>query len=147
MNNPQSIIEKLWNSHHILTDEGESLMYVDVALAQENTLHAFTELEKTGRKVLNVSPGFAEGVFEMGGPAGDALLEEVISYCVDPQQAYFHTWQADDMVLWDNWRVLHCAAGVNPDDTRLLERTTIEGDYGRGRNLDGSLDELLRFDA
>ena len=49
---PQSIIEKLWNSHHILTDEGESLMYVDVALAQENTLHAFTELEKTGRKVL-----------------------------------------------------------------------------------------------
>jgi 3-isopropylmalate/(R)-2-methylmalate dehydratase large subunit len=27
-------------------------MYVDVALAQENTLHAFTELEKTGRKVI-----------------------------------------------------------------------------------------------
>ena len=41
-NTPQSIFEKLWNSHHILTDEGESLMYVDVALAQENTLHAFT---------------------------------------------------------------------------------------------------------
>ena len=102
---------------------------------------------ETGRKVLNVSPGFAEGVFEMGGPAGDALLEEVISYCVDPQQAYFHTWQADDMVLWDNWRVLHCAAGVDPDDTRLMERTTIQGDYGRGRNLDGNLDELVRFDA
>ena len=58
-NTPQSIIEKLWNSHHILTDEGESLMYVDVALAQENTLHAFTALEKAGRKVLKPQQIFA----------------------------------------------------------------------------------------
>jgi 3-isopropylmalate/(R)-2-methylmalate dehydratase large subunit len=56
---PQSIIEKLWNSHHILTDESESLMYVDVALAQENTLHAFTALEKAGRKVLKPQQIFA----------------------------------------------------------------------------------------
>ncbi len=56
---PQSIIEKLWNTHHILTDEGESLMYVDVALAQENTLHAFTALEKAGRKVLRPQQIFA----------------------------------------------------------------------------------------
>ncbi len=58
-NAPQSIIEKLWNSHHILTDEGESLMYVDVALAQENTLHAFTALEKAGRKVRKPHQIFA----------------------------------------------------------------------------------------
>jgi len=56
---PQSIFEKLWNSHHILTDEGESLMYVDVALAQENTLHAFTALEKSGRPVLRPQQIFA----------------------------------------------------------------------------------------
>ncbi|MGA0115878.1 MAG: 3-isopropylmalate dehydratase large subunit [Burkholderiales bacterium] len=48
---PQTIIEKLWDSHHVLTDEGESLMYVDVALAQENTLHGFVSLEKSGRAV------------------------------------------------------------------------------------------------
>ena len=58
-NTPQSIIGKLWDSHHILTDEGESLMYVDVALAQENTLHAFTALEKAGRKVRRPSQIFA----------------------------------------------------------------------------------------
>lgn len=101
---------------------------------------------ETGRKVLNVSPGFAEGIYEMGGPVGDALLEEVASYCVDPKQTYFHAWQEGDMVLWDNWRTLHCAAGTDPDDTRLMERTTIHGDYGRGRNLDGAND-LARFDA
>src|SRR5690554_1451144 len=56
---PQSIIEKLWDSHHILSDEGESLMYVDVALAQENTLHGFIALEKSGRKVLHPEQIFA----------------------------------------------------------------------------------------
>ena len=58
-NTPQSLFEKLWASHEILTDEGESLMYVDVALAQENTLHAFTALEKTGRQVLRPQQIFA----------------------------------------------------------------------------------------
>ncbi|WP_052223484.1 TauD/TfdA dioxygenase family protein [Novosphingobium malaysiense] len=105
----------------------------------------FTQAE-TGRKVLNVSPGFAEGVYEMGGPEGDALLQEVVSYCVDPDRTYFHDWEEDDMVLWDNWRTLHCAAGVEPDDTRLMERTTIHGDYALGQDLDGN-DKLPRFDA
>ena len=106
----------------------------------------FTQPE-TGRKVLNVSPGFADGIYEMGGPAGDALLQEVIRYCVDPAETYFHAWQTDDMVLWDNWRALHCAAGIDPDDSRLMERTTISGDYALGRDLDGNADGLLRFDA
>jgi taurine dioxygenase len=106
----------------------------------------FTQPE-TGRKVLNVSPGFADGIYEMGGPAGDALLEEVIRYCVDDSQTYFHVWQEDDMVLWDNWRALHCAAGVHPGDTRHMERTTIHGDYALGRDLGGPQEDLLRFDA
>ena len=106
----------------------------------------YTQAE-TGRKVLNVSPGFADGIYEMGGPAGDALLAEVISYCVDPKQTYFHAWLPDDMVLWDNWRTLHCAAGIAPDDTRLMERTTIHGDYAKGRDLDGNRDSLPRFDV
>ena len=48
----QTLFEKIWNAHHVLSDEGESLMYVDVALAQENTSHAFVALEKTRRTVL-----------------------------------------------------------------------------------------------
>ena len=97
----------------------------------------FSQAE-TGRKVLNVSPGFAEGIYEMGGPDGDALLHEVIAHCTDPATAYFHDWQDGDMVLWDNWRVLHCATGVPPGETRVMQRTTIAGDYALGRKLDGA---------
>jgi taurine dioxygenase len=91
--------------------------------------------QETGRKVLNVSPGFAIGIYEDGGPDGDALLREVIGYCTDPELSYFHQWQDGDMMLWDNWRVLHCATGVPPEETRLMERTTIKGDYALGRAL------------
>jgi taurine dioxygenase len=97
----------------------------------------FTQAE-TGRKVLNVSPGFAEGILEIGGPDGDALLREVIAHCTDPATAYFHDWREGDMVLWDNWRVLHSATGVPPDQTRVMQRTTIRGDYALGRKLDGA---------
>ena len=88
---------------------------------------------ETGRKVLNVSPWFAEGIEGMETPEGDALLRQVIAFATDTRLAYFHRWQPDDMVLWDNWRMMHCALGVPENEPRHLQRTTIAGDYGRGR--------------
>lgn len=92
----------------------------------------FTQKE-TGRKVLNISPGFASGIYEMGGPKGEALLEELINHCLKPEFTYMHQWNYGEMVLWDNWRVLHCATGVPADQTRVMHRTTIFGDYGLGQ--------------
>jgi taurine dioxygenase len=92
----------------------------------------YTQRE-TGRKVLNLSPWFAVGIHGMENEEGSALLERVASYCVDSRRAYFHSWRIDDMVLWDNWRVLHCATGAPADQERWMERTTIAGDYGLGR--------------
>ena len=46
---------------------------------------------------------------------------------------YFHTWNATDMVIWDNWRVLHSVSGSPPESGRCMHRTTIAGDYGLGR--------------
>lgn len=87
----------------------------------------------TGRKVLNFSPWFALGVDGMAQDEGDALLHEVNRYCLDERGAYHHQWSMDDMVLWDNWRMMHCATGVPRDQSRHMQRTTIAGDYGLGR--------------
>jgi taurine dioxygenase len=94
----------------------------------------YTQAE-TGRKVLNVSPAFALGIYEDGTAAGDRLLREVVSICTDTALSYLHVWAMDDMVLWDNWRTLHSAKGVPIDQTRVMERTTIRGDYALGRRL------------
>jgi 3-isopropylmalate/(R)-2-methylmalate dehydratase large subunit len=48
----RTLFRKLWDNHHVVTDEGESLLYIDRALAQENTYHAFVALEAQGRQVM-----------------------------------------------------------------------------------------------
>jgi len=48
----RTLFRKLWDLHHVVTDEGESLLYIDRALAQENTYHAFVALEAQRRSVL-----------------------------------------------------------------------------------------------
>ena len=92
----------------------------------------FTHKE-LGRKAFNVSPSMAIGIKGMENAEGDALLRRIIGCGVDERRAYYHTWRTDDMVLWDNWRVLHSATGGPADEERWLERTTIAGDYGCGR--------------
>jgi taurine dioxygenase len=92
----------------------------------------FTQVE-TGRKVLNVSPWFAIAIEGMENAEGDALLAEVIDFCEDEARAYHHQWRPDDMLLWDNWRMLHNAEGVPKDDSRRVERITLKGDYNLGR--------------
>jgi taurine dioxygenase len=104
------------------------------ASVQVRAIHplVYTQAE-TARKVLHVSPWFADGIEHMENPEGDALLAEVIDHVLRPDLMYFHQWQDGDMVLWDNWRMLHCATGVPPGETRKMGRTTIVGDYGLGR--------------
>jgi taurine dioxygenase len=91
------------------------------------------EQPETGRKVLNVSPWFAIGIYGMRSAEGDALLEEVAQHLTREDNAYYHHWRSDDMVLWDNWRMLHSAVGAPPEEERHLRRTTIGGDYALGK--------------
>jgi taurine dioxygenase len=92
---------------------------------------------ETGRRVLNLSPGFAERIHGMEQTESDELLTFLIDHITNPALAYFHMWKSqDEMVLWDNWRLLHQAAGVPATVHRVMYRTTIAGDYGLGRKLD-----------
>ncbi|MEJ0045241.1 MAG: TauD/TfdA family dioxygenase [Rhodospirillales bacterium] len=64
----------------------------------------------------------ARYVLGMGRDESDALLEEIAEHLVDPRYAYFHAWGRDDMIVWDNWRVIHSANGV-PSGMRPLRPT------------------------
>lgn len=105
--------------------------------------------QETGRKVLKLSPMHSQYILGMDREESDALLHRLADHLVDPRFAYYHKWQKGDMVVWDNWRVLHSARGTPLDQTRVAVRTTIVGDYGYGRYLDTELDRelvLSRFD-
>jgi taurine dioxygenase len=95
---------------------------------------------ETGRKVLKLSPMHARYVLGMDPAESDALLNELGRHISDERYAYFHKWGKDDMVVWDNWRVIHGARGVPLHCKRVAQRTTIVGDYKVGRYLDPKLD-------
>lgn len=84
---------------------------------------------ESGKTILNVSPMFAVRVEGLEAAESDELLRAVTSHIFREQFAYFHEWTAQDMVLWDNWRMLHRATGVDPSVPRIMQRTTIAGDY------------------
>ncbi|MBV1916645.1 MAG: TauD/TfdA family dioxygenase [Sphingomonadaceae bacterium] len=88
----------------------------------------------TERKLLNYSPLWAQHVVGMDRDESDALLQELSAFLWNIP-AYYHEWEPDDMVLWDNWRMLHRVMPAPFDEVRVVERTTISGDYGFGRIL------------
>jgi len=96
--------------------------------------------QETGRKVLKLSPMHARYVLGLNAAESDALLTELAEHLVDPRYAYFHAWGKDDMIVWDNWRVIHSANGVPLECSRTAQRTTIMGDYKVGRYLDPTRD-------
>lgn len=92
----------------------------------------------SGRLVLEIVEQFLDRVIEpeaVGMSANDAdeLLHELVAHTRKPEFHYWHTWEAGDMVLWDNWRAMHCTSGTPPGVKRLINRTTIEGDVQLGR--------------
>ena len=95
-------------------------------------LHPAVWTRKSGEKVLHVSPWMAQGIEGMENAEGDALLEAVCQEINAKARAYHHQWRLSDMLIWDNWRMLHSVTGVTPGVSRRMQRTTIKGDYGLG---------------
>jgi taurine dioxygenase len=98
-------------------------------------IHPAVWTRRSGEKVLHVSPWMAKGIEGLDDAAADRLLTEVCDEIVAAARglAYFHRWNPADMVIWDNWRVLHSVSGSAPESGRCMHRTTIAGDYGLGR--------------
>jgi taurine dioxygenase len=91
-----------------------------------------------GRKVVHISPWMALGVDGREDPQGEALLEEIVAAMLANATPYFHDWRLDDMIAWDNWRMLHAVRGHEPGSPRRMQRTTILGDYGLGSFENGA---------
>jgi alpha-ketoglutarate-dependent taurine dioxygenase len=128
---PGLVLERMSRGTQVLMDRIDRLPPVAHPLVYTQT--------ETGRPVLNFSPWFALGIEGLEQEEADHILHRVAAVMIDERQAYVHQWQPGDMVLWDNWRILHCARGVPQGVDRHMQRTTIAGDYGHGRRVDWSM--------
>ncbi|BBK37452.1 3-isopropylmalate dehydratase large subunit [Allostella sp. ATCC 35155] len=56
---PRTIIDKIWDSHVITEQNGETLLYVDRHLLHDGSFHAFDGLKAEGRRVLRPAQALA----------------------------------------------------------------------------------------
>jgi taurine dioxygenase len=103
-------------------------------------MHPAVWTRRTGERVLHLGPFMAVGVEHHEDPDGDALFDEVcreVNRLGEGTSAYWHDWKTTDMVIWDNWRMLHAVEGCDAKYERRTMRSTIKGDYGLGYFEDG----------
>jgi taurine dioxygenase len=118
-----------------VTPSPQSLDVMAEFADRPRAVHPAVWTRPSGEKVLHVSPWMAKGIEGLDEAEADALLTAVSDEIVAAAErlSYFHEWQPTDMVIWDNWRVLHRVSGMPPEYPRRMHRTTIAGDYGLGR--------------
>lgn len=128
-------------------DTAPELKVAEESRTFPRALHPMVWTRKGGNKVLHVGPWMAVGMENHENEEGDALFEAVCKEVNRKADAksYWHDWKQTDLLIWDNWRLLHAVEGCDPKWERQTQRTTIEGDYGLGAFEGGKkIGEVLR---
>lgn len=84
--------------------------------------------ERDGRLSLYVSPLNMEGIVGMPDVQAFVLIDELTAWATQERFVYRHSWQAGDMLMWDNRCTMH---QVMPYDRRsqrrVMHRTALAG--------------------
>jgi taurine dioxygenase len=119
----------------VLQIDPHQLAILEQAKVHPRAIHPAVWTRPSGEKVFHLSPWMAEGIEGQEDAEGEALLETLARevHRLADGCCYVHDWKPSDMLVWDNWRMLHRVTGCTPPQPRSIYRTTIEGDYGLGR--------------
>ena len=55
----------------------------------------------------------------------ETLLDELWSYAALPDNVWRQTWQSNDIIIWDNRRVLHRRDDFDDNARRLMKRCQV----------------------
>lgn len=85
----------------------------------------FIRHPKTNEDFLYLNEGFSKQVLGWTDQANESLLRalsNVCAECLNSGEAYKHTWEQDDIVIWDNRVVIHRAYPADSGSRRLMFR-------------------------
>lgn len=88
---------------------------------------------ESGRRCIFLSPKEFDFFIGLDRAESDALYEELCHHMLDDRYVYKQRWQVNDVMGWDNRRIMHAATGSYVGDRRRGLRTTLAGDFSAGR--------------
>ena len=89
--------------------------------------HPLVWKHSSARKSLVVGT-HADSVVGLPIPHGRSLLVRLQEWAAQPDFSYRHEWQLGDLVIWDNWGVMHRVVPYDETSGRRMHRTTIAGE-------------------
>ena len=81
----------------------------------------------SGRKSLYISTIYNDAVEGMDDGAARKLIEELSDFAAQPKYMYRHLWAPHDVLMWDNRCTVHAVTPHDPEERRVMHRTTIVG--------------------
>jgi taurine dioxygenase len=98
---------------------------------------------ETGERVLYISPSFLKSIVGMEPRESELILEMLWEHSVRPEFTLRYKWEPNDLAMWDNRALIHCAPRdiYETDFDRQLYRITMLGDIPVG--VDGRQSVLI----
>ena len=81
----------------------------------------------SGRKSLYISSIYNDAVEGLDDGAAHRLIEELSAFAAQPYYMYRHVWEPHDVLMWDNRCTVHAVTPHDPEERRVMHRTTIVG--------------------
>jgi taurine dioxygenase len=84
---------------------------------------------ETGRKALYLG-GTAEGAWIVGMPLDESneLIAELWAHTTSTDRVFVQSWEAGDIMMWDNRCTMHRRDSFDADSIRIMHRTTTAGE-------------------
>lgn len=79
----------------------------------------------TGEPVLEICPMSSVRIESMSNSESEELLQELFSYVEAPDDTYEHSWHNGDLLIWDNFAMLHARKNLDGIVNRTLQRMTL----------------------
>ena len=79
----------------------------------------------TGEEALHLNQLWMVQITELGQEASKELLASLYAHATSDTYTYTHTWQAGDVLIWDNEAVMHRAMPVAEGCRKVTHRITV----------------------
>lgn len=123
------VVHRLARAHRLLGLRHDEDKSRELADRFPDRVRPLVRVDPTsGIRSLDISPMFADAVVGWPADESEALLTRLRDFATQSRFVYWHDWQPDDLVIWNNYRTLHSAAGHKNRYVRTMNRTTITGD-------------------
>lgn len=79
----------------------------------------------SGKKAIYACPGMTTRILDMSEAESEEILAFLFDWTVRDEFVYRHDWRLGDAILWDNATTMHRRDPFDPNQVRLMKRTTI----------------------